>query len=185
MDLVLAMKRQWGWRYVEEFCWKNSGTPKQVKRRFKNQFEPVFQFSIEYDFWFQPDAVKITTDREFVGDGRSMAPQQGVGECVQTIVKPHAGKAYPGNVVAVNYDSHGGTGGGHSAAFPVDLPSFFIKAYSDATHRWLDPFLGSGTTMVAAEQLGRICYGIEISPAYCAVILQRMKDMDLTPRLVE
>jgi DNA modification methylase len=40
----------------------------------------------------------------------------------------------------------------------------------------LDPFLGSGTTMVAAQNLGRKCYGLEISPAYCSVILQRMQD---------
>ena len=39
-----------------------------------------------------------------------------------------------------------------------------------------DPFYGSGTTMVACENLGRKCCGIEISPDYCAVILQRMKD---------
>ena len=38
------------------------------------------------------------------------------------------------------------------------------------------PLLGSGTTMVAAQNLSRKCYGLEISPAYCAVILQRMAD---------
>jgi DNA modification methylase len=37
-----------------------------------------------------------------------------------------------------------------------------------------DPFLGSGTTMVAAEQLGRICYGMEIEPKYVAVTLERI-----------
>jgi len=42
--------------------------------------------------------------------------------------------------------------------------------------RILDPFLGSGTTLIAAENLGRRCFGIEISPAYCAVILQRFQD---------
>jgi DNA modification methylase len=42
-----------------------------------------------------------------------------------------------------------------------------------------DPFLGSGTTMVAAEQLGRLAYGMEISPAYVAVSLQRLADMGL------
>jgi len=41
---------------------------------------------------------------------------------------------------------------------------------------YFDGFLGSGTTMVACENLGRKCRGIEISPAYCAVILQRMTD---------
>jgi site-specific DNA-methyltransferase (adenine-specific) len=36
-----------------------------------------------------------------------------------------------------------------------------------------DPFLGTGTTLMAAEQLGRCCYGIEIEPAYCDLVLQR------------
>ena len=46
-----------------------------------------------------------------------------------------------------------------------------------------DPFCGSGTTMVACEQLGRKCYAIEIDPAYVAVILERMSAMGLTPEL--
>jgi len=49
----------------------------------------------------------------------------------------------------------------------------------------LDPFIGSGTTMVAAEQLNRICYGMEIEPKYCAVTLERMSDMGLKPKLVD
>jgi len=44
----------------------------------------------------------------------------------------------------------------------------------------LDMFIGSGTTMVAAHQLGRICYGIELSPRYCQVIVNRMKKLDET-----
>lgn len=39
-----------------------------------------------------------------------------------------------------------------------------------------DPFLGSGTTIIAAEQTGRKCYGMEISPAYCDVIIRRWED---------
>ena len=41
----------------------------------------------------------------------------------------------------------------------------------------LDLFLGSGTTLIAAEQLGRRCYGMEISPAYCDVIVQRWENL--------
>jgi DNA modification methylase len=40
-----------------------------------------------------------------------------------------------------------------------------------------DPFLGSGTTLIAAEQLGRKCYGMEISPAYCDVIIKRWETL--------
>lgn len=68
----------------------------------------------------------------------------------------------------------------HPAQFPVGLSASYISSFDGAVY---DPFLGSGTTMVAAEQLGRICYGIEISPAYCGVILQRMKDCGMNPRL--
>ena len=62
----------------------------------------------------------------------------------------------------------------HPAQFPVELAAAYISSFSDSVY---DPFLGSGTTMVAAEQLSRRCFGIEISPAYCAVILERMTDM--------
>jgi DNA modification methylase len=40
-----------------------------------------------------------------------------------------------------------------------------------------DPFLGSGTTIIAAEQLGRRCFGLEISPKYCDIILQRWENL--------
>jgi DNA modification methylase len=41
----------------------------------------------------------------------------------------------------------------------------------------LDLFLGSGTTLLAAEQLGRKCYGMEISPQYCDVIVKRWENL--------
>lgn len=47
-----------------------------------------------------------------------------------------------------------------------------------------DPFIGSGTTMVAAERERRICYGMEIDPAYVAVILERLTGMGLSPNRV-
>ncbi|MBE9479625.1 MAG: hypothetical protein IMY80_06625, partial [Chloroflexi bacterium] len=48
-----------------------------------------------------------------------------------------------------------------------------------------DPFLGSGTTMVAAQRLNRRCSGIEINPAYVAVTLERMNGLGVTPVLIE
>jgi DNA modification methylase len=44
----------------------------------------------------------------------------------------------------------------------------------------LDLFLGSGSTMVAAHQLNRKCYGMELDPKYCQVIIDRMKKLDPT-----
>ena len=41
----------------------------------------------------------------------------------------------------------------------------------------IEPFCGTGTTLIAAEQLGRKCYGMEISPAYCDVIVKRWETL--------
>jgi DNA modification methylase len=66
--------------------------------------------------------------------------------------------------------------GSHSAPFPRAIPEFFIKAFSDSGDVVFDPFAGSGTTLVAAGLLNRAGYGIEISPAYCDVILRRLEE---------
>lgn len=79
----------------------------------------------------------------------------------------------PGSVITV--PPRVGDVGDHPAAFPVGLPSAFIEAWPRA-ERWLDPFLGSGTTLIAAEQLGRKCYGLEIEPKYVDVIVQRWEN---------
>lgn len=72
--------------------------------------------------------------------------------------------------------------GNHSAPFPRAIPEFFIKASSDAGDVIFDPFAGSGTTLVAAGLLERSGFGVEISPAYCDVILRRMQEtLKLTP----
>jgi DNA modification methylase len=72
----------------------------------------------------------------------------------------------------------------HPTMKPVELVGQMIGNSSSRNDAVLDPFLGSGTTMVAAEQLGRICYGMEIEPKYVAVTLERMAGMGLEPKLV-
>ncbi len=71
----------------------------------------------------------------------------------------------------------------HAVGFPVELPARCIRACSSPGELVFEPYTGSGTTMVAAEQLGRLCYGLEISDKYTAVILERMTDLGLTPSL--
>lgn len=62
----------------------------------------------------------------------------------------------------------------HPTQKPVGVMVAMIDDYGHAGESIYDGFLGSGTTMVAAENLKRRCFGIEISPNYCAVILERM-----------
>jgi len=61
----------------------------------------------------------------------------------------------------------------HPAAFPEELPRRLIKMLSFKGDLVLDPFLGSGTTMKAAQDLGRSCVGIEINPEYCEMARSR------------
>jgi DNA modification methylase len=65
----------------------------------------------------------------------------------------------------------------HPTMKPVELVAKAIENSSLRGESIYDPFLGSGTTLIAAEQLGRKCYGMEISPAYCDVIVKRWETL--------
>ena len=67
----------------------------------------------------------------------------------------------------------------HPTQKPVEVISFCINWAGD-TPSILDPFLGSGSTMVASHQLKRKCYGMELDPKYCQVIVDRMLKLDPT-----
>ena len=64
----------------------------------------------------------------------------------------------------------------HPTQKPVTLMAWCIEQ-ADKPKTVYDPFLGSGTTLIAAEQLGRKCYGMEISPQYCDVIVKRWETL--------
>jgi len=197
-DLVVAMKRRWGWAYNDEYCWLRTGVPKLVKHRFKNAFEPIYHFAVAPKaFKFRPNAVTHESDNVPQARGAGAGNTNWAGQQGKTAAQRQAtdqrgadhlfgqqkvvtGQAFPSNVLKAFQPAEAL---GHPAAFGVGLVEFFVKAYSDPGDCWLDPFLGSGTTMVAAEQLGRICYGIEIEPKYVAVILQRLADMGRKPKL--
>ena len=70
----------------------------------------------------------------------------------------------------------------HRAAYPIEFASNMVKDFSLQGDTIYEPFTGSGTTMVAAHQLNRKCYGMELDPKYCQVIIDRMKKLD--PSLV-
>lgn len=65
----------------------------------------------------------------------------------------------------------------HPTMKPVALVGRALTNSSMLNSIVLDPFLGSGTTLIAAEQLGRICYGLELDPGYCDVIVERWENL--------
>ena len=66
---------------------------------------------------------------------------------------------------------------GHATPKPVAMICRAIKSSTAVEALVAEPFLGSGTTLIAAEQLGRKCYGMEISPQYCDVIVKRWENL--------
>ena len=71
----------------------------------------------------------------------------------------------------------------HPTQKPVELPGRAIEATSDIGNIIVDVFLGSGSTMVASQQLKRKCYGMELDPKYCQGIIDRMKKLDPTIKI--
>jgi DNA modification methylase len=71
-----------------------------------------------------------------------------------------------------------GSEGGHATPKPIPLCERAIKSSCPENGLVLDVFLGSGSTMVASHQLKRKCYGMELDPKYCQVIIDRMKKLD-------
>jgi DNA modification methylase len=171
-DLVIAHQRQWGWRFVDEFCWRNTanGVPGKWPNRLKNAWEPVFHFCRAKEIKFRPKAAGHESDDVVVysPDNPSAPSGSGLLGCGANKI---AGIAWPSNVIEAKAE---GSQGSHSAPFPRALVEFFVKAFSDAGDVVYDPFTGSGTSIAAAHILGRIGYGIELSPAYCDVALRRI-----------
>ena len=174
-ELTIAHVRQWTWRFVDEFCWRktDNGVPGGWGNRFKNAWEPVFHFCRQREIKFRPDAVGHLSDGCFDYSPETPESNSGSGLLGQHEDR-HTGIARPSNVIEVKTESSQGS---HSAPFPRAIPEFFIKAFSDEGDAVFDPFLGSGTTMAAAALLDRKGYGIEISPAYCDVVIRRMQNL--------
>ncbi len=201
LDLVLAHVRDWGWHFATEFCWERNGVPKHVVRRFKNQFEPVYQFA-RGSWKIRPDAVRHASDNAIMPIGEGAGRQGGSTffKPEQVRPRPHGvrggwggkadgndiqgtnwapgealgrGWAYPGNRLPTFIKTHEATG--HPAAFPVGLPAWFVRAFTDGGDVVFDPFAGSGSTLIAAEREHRKGRGIEISPGYCDVIARRFQ----------
>lgn len=74
---------------------------------------------------------------------------------------------------------------GHPSPFPIELPKRLIKLYSFWGDTVLDPFAGTGTTLRAAQELGRISIGYELNPSYIPLIKRKLIAVDDTPCLFD
>ena len=141
---------------------------------------PIFNRSLgrhvsEYYRWaqikFRPAAVSHASEDVFGYSPDNPKSRSGSGLLGCGPRAEGEGLARPSNVIEAKAEGGQGT---HSAPFPRAIPEFFIRAFSDPGDVIADPFLGSGTVLVAAALLDRIGYGTELSPAYCDVVVRRV-----------
>lgn len=166
-ELVLALQHM-GWRWIETYIWaKPNAIPGRFGPRTKDSFEYVYHFARGPRPHFDLDAVRVPYKADAAEIARRNRDALGrrtteAGFGRDRTKTYRLGGADPGNVVAVaqTYNQHRGVA--HTAAMPEGLASFFIRAASPAGGVVLDPFAGSGTSVVVARRLGRRAGGLEI-----------------------
>jgi site-specific DNA-methyltransferase (adenine-specific) len=85
-------------------------------------------------------------------------------------------KAYPTNVLHIATECNNKN---HSATFPEELPEWFIKLFTREYDTVLDPFMGSGTTLIVANRMKRNSIGIDNVHAYCEMAQEKLKPVEL------
>lgn len=184
LELILAMKKEQKWLWTEEYCWhKKNSFPGKWSNRFRDGWERCLHFTVEKKFAMYQEAVMVPmghwaeTRLKNLSETDKRRDNSKVGSPFGKNVSNWVGRemAYPNNVLHMSTEC---ANRGHSAAFPVDLPSWFIKLFSQSGDVVLDPFMGSGTTAIACKTLARNYIGIEINPEHCELANERIAQFE-------
>ncbi|MCX5698984.1 MAG: site-specific DNA-methyltransferase [Candidatus Omnitrophica bacterium] len=168
IDLISGMRDQ-GWLWTEEFIWhKKNSFPGKWPNRLRDAWERCLQFNKMKKFRMYQDAVKVpigkwaeTRLKNMSEDDNkriSSKSKSGFGRKVSNWIGKR--KVYPTNVLHLATEC---AYRNHSATFPINLPKWFIKLFTKKGDIVLDPFMGSGTTVVASMQISRQYIGIDIN----------------------
>lgn len=190
IELILAMRKQ-GWLWTEEYCWhKKNSYPGKWPNRFRDSWERCLHFTKSNKFTMYQEAVMVPmgdwakSRLKNLSETDKKRDESRVGSGFGKNVSNWLGrdKAYPTNVLHLATES---SNKGHSAAFPVELPAWFIKLFTVVDDVVLDPFIGSGTAGMAAKQLGRHYVGIEKEPEYFTLASERIASAVYQPSLFD
>jgi DNA modification methylase len=174
LDLIKAMKEQ-GWLWTEEYIWhKKNAFPGKWPNRFRDAWERCLQFNKQKHFAMYQESVKIPISMGTVKRVKHLSAKDSQ---IQTSASQSGFRrrmanwknkthVYPTNVLHLSTET---TNRHHSAVYPLTLPTWFIQLFTRVGDLVLDPFLGSGTTILAAQRLKRRSISIDINKDYCAL----------------
>lgn len=190
MELILAMRKQ-GWLWTEEFIWhKKNCYPGKWPNRFRDSWERLLQFNKDRKFNMYQEEVMVPTgdwaktrlknlsETDKIRDNSRVG--SGFGKNISNWLDRD--KAYPTNVLYLATECNNKN---HSAAFPEELPEWFIKLFTKQGDTVLDPFMGSGTTLFVANRMKRHSIGIDIIPEYYEMVKKELAPVDVELYLLE
>ena len=184
LELILEMRKQ-GWLWTEEFIWhKKNCYPGKWPNRFRDAWERLLQFNKNRKFNMYQEKVMVPmgdwatsrlknlSDTDKIRDNSKVG--SGFGKNISNWLDRD--KAYPSNVLHLATECNNKN---HSAAFPEELPEWFIKLFTREYDMVLDPFMGSGTTLFVANRMKRHSIGIDIVPEYCEMVKKKFKPIEI------
>lgn len=184
MELILEMRKQ-GWLWTEEFIWhKKNCYPGKWPNRFRDAWERLLQFNKDKKFHMYQDEVMVPmgdwsksrlknlSETDKIRDNSKVG--SGFGKNISNWLTRD--KAYPTNVLHLATECSNKS---HSAAFPEELPEWFIKLFTKENDLVLDPFMGSGTTLFVANRMKRHSIGIDNVQEYYEMVKKQIKPVEL------
>lgn len=184
MELILAMRKQ-GWLWTEEFIWhKKNSYPGKWPNRFRDSWERLLQFNKDKKFNMYQEEVMVPmgdwaktrlkklSETDKIRDNSKVG--SGFGKNISNWLDRD--KAYPTNVLHLATECNNKN---HSAAFPEELPEWFIKLFTKEKDVILDPFMGSGTTLIVANKMKRHSIGIDIMPEYYNMVKNQLQPVEM------
>ncbi|MFH0774238.1 MAG: site-specific DNA-methyltransferase [bacterium] len=185
IELILKLRKQ-GWLWTEEFIWhKKNCYPGKWPNRFRDAWERCLQFNKTKKFNMYQEEVMLPIGCWANGRLRNLSETDktrdnskngsGFGKNVSNWLNRE--NVYPTNVLNFATVCNNKN---HSAAFPEELPEWFIKLFTKECDWVLDPFLGSGTTTDVAQRMERNSIGIEIVPEYVEIAKAKIIQKNLS-----
>lgn len=184
MELILEMRKQ-GWLWTEEFIWhKKNCYPGKWPNRFRDAWERLLQFNKDKKFNMYQEEVMVPmgdwakTRLKNLSDTDKKRDESKVGSGFGKNISNWLtrDKAYPTNVLHLSTEC---SNKNHSAAFPEELPKWFINLFTQPGDTVLDPFMGSGTTNIVAQRMDRSSIGIELLPEYYEMVKEQIEPLKL------